>query len=71
MGWILGTYEAGAPARFEDGVPDCVRQRASLEGDLERLLPNVEGAQRVARSPPAASREHRERADAYTPAAVP
>ncbi|MDP9065378.1 MAG: FAD-dependent oxidoreductase [Pseudomonadota bacterium] len=45
MGWILGPYEAGAPARFADGVPDWFGKNL-FEGDLERLLPHVEAAQR-------------------------
>ena len=38
-------YEAGAPARFADGVPDWFG-KSLFEGDLERLLPHVEAAQR-------------------------
>jgi dimethylglycine dehydrogenase len=45
MGWILGPYEAGAPARFADGVPDWFG-RSLFDGDLERLLPHIEAAQR-------------------------
>jgi dimethylglycine dehydrogenase len=45
MGWILGPYEAGAPARFADGVPDWFG-KSLFDGDLERLLPHVEAAQR-------------------------
>jgi dimethylglycine dehydrogenase len=45
MGWILGPYEAGAPARFADGVPDWFGKNL-FEGDLDRLLPHVEAAQR-------------------------
>ena len=45
LGWILGVYEAGAPARFADGVPDWFG-KSLFEGDLERLLPHVEAAQR-------------------------
>ena len=45
MGWILGPYEKGAPARFADGVPDWFG-KSLFEGDLERLLPHVEAAQR-------------------------
>jgi dimethylglycine dehydrogenase len=45
MGWILGPYEKGAPARFADGVPDWFG-RSLFPGDLERLLPHVEAAQR-------------------------
>ena len=33
MGWILGPYEAGAPARFADGVPDWFG-KSLFEGDL-------------------------------------
>jgi len=44
MGWILGPYEAGAPARFADGVPDCSQE--PVRRRLERLLPYVEAAQR-------------------------
>jgi len=43
MGWILGPYEAGAPARFADGVPDWFG-KSLFEGDLDRLLPHVEAA---------------------------
>ena len=45
MGWILGPYEAGAPARFADGVPDWFG-RSLFEPDLDRLLPHVEAAVR-------------------------
>jgi dimethylglycine dehydrogenase len=45
MGWILGPYEKGAPARFADGVPDWFG-RSLFPGDLDRLLPHVEAAQR-------------------------
>lgn len=45
MGWILGPYEAGAPARFADGVPEWFGKNL-FDGDLERLLPHVEAAQR-------------------------
>jgi dimethylglycine dehydrogenase len=45
LGWILGPYEAGAPARFADGVPEWFG-KSLFEGDLERLLPHVEAAQR-------------------------
>ncbi len=45
MGWILGPYEAGAPARFADGVPDWFG-KSLFEGDLERMLPHVEAAMR-------------------------
>jgi dimethylglycine dehydrogenase len=45
MGWILGPYEKGAPARFADGVPDWFG-RNLLPGDLDRLVPHVEAAQR-------------------------
>ncbi len=45
LGWILGPYEAGAPARFADGVPDWFGKNL-FEGDLDRLLPHVEAAQR-------------------------
>jgi dimethylglycine dehydrogenase len=45
MGWILGPYEAGAPARFADGVPDWFG-RSLFESDLDRLLPHVEAAVR-------------------------
>jgi dimethylglycine dehydrogenase len=44
-GWILGPYEAGAPARFADGVPDWFG-KSLFPGDLDRLLPHVEAAQR-------------------------
>ena len=45
LGWILGPYEAGAPARFADGVPEWFGKDL-FPGDLERLLPHVEAAQR-------------------------
>ncbi|MDP9091334.1 MAG: FAD-dependent oxidoreductase [Pseudomonadota bacterium] len=45
LGWILGPYEAGAPARFADGVPDWFGKNL-FEGDLDRLLPHIEAAQR-------------------------
>jgi dimethylglycine dehydrogenase len=45
LGWILGPYERGAPARFADGVPDWFG-KSLFEGDLDRLLPHVEAAQR-------------------------
>ena len=45
MGWILGPYEAGAPARFADGVPEWFGKNL-FEGDLDRLLPHIEAAQR-------------------------
>ncbi|MFN7271842.1 MAG: FAD-dependent oxidoreductase [Gammaproteobacteria bacterium] len=45
MGWILGPYEAGAPARFADGVPQWFGKDL-FDGDLDRLLPHVEAAQR-------------------------
>ena len=45
MGWILGPYEAGAPARFADGVPDWFGKNL-FPGDLDRLVPHVEAAQR-------------------------
>jgi dimethylglycine dehydrogenase len=45
MGWILGPYEKGAPARFADGVPEWFG-RDLFPGDLDRLVPHVEAAQR-------------------------
>jgi dimethylglycine dehydrogenase len=45
MGWILGPYEHGAPARFADGVPEWFG-RSLFPGDLDRLVPYVEGATR-------------------------
>ena len=45
LGWILGPYEAGAPARFADGVPDWFG-KSLFDGDLDRLVPHVEAAQR-------------------------
>ena len=45
FGWILGPYEAGAPARFADGVPEWFG-KSLFEGDLERLVPHIEAAQR-------------------------
>ena len=41
MGWILGPYEKGAPARFADGVPASF-EKDLFPGDLERLMPHVE-----------------------------
>jgi dimethylglycine dehydrogenase len=43
LGWILGPYEFGAPARFADGVPDWFG-KSLFEGELERLLPHVQAA---------------------------
>jgi len=43
MGWILGPYERGAPARFADGVPAHFGKEL-FPGDLDRLLPHVEAA---------------------------
>jgi len=45
LGWILGPYENGAPARFADGVPDWFG-RSLFPGDLDRLVPYVEAATR-------------------------
>ncbi|HEV3322469.1 MAG TPA: FAD-dependent oxidoreductase, partial [Solirubrobacteraceae bacterium] len=45
LGWILGPYESGAPARFADGVPDWFG-RSLFPGDLDRLVPHVEAATR-------------------------
>jgi len=45
MGWILGPYEHGAPARFADGVPEWFGKNL-FEGDLDRLVPHVEAAVR-------------------------
>jgi dimethylglycine dehydrogenase len=45
MGWILGPYEQGAPARFADGVPEWFG-RSLFPGDLDRLVPHVEAATR-------------------------
>jgi len=45
LGWILGPYESGAPARFADGVPSWFGKNL-FDGDLERLIPHIEGAQR-------------------------
>ena len=45
VGWILGPYEHGAPARFADGVPDWFG-KSLFEGDLDRLVPHVEAAVR-------------------------
>ena len=63
MGWILGPYEKGAPARFADGVPDWFG-RSLFPGDLERLLPHVEAAT-APRAVPGELRHqgHRQRAD--------
>jgi dimethylglycine dehydrogenase len=43
LGWILGPYEKGAPARFADGVPHEFGKEL-FAGDLDRLLPHVEAA---------------------------
>ena len=43
LGWILGPYEKGAPARFADGVPPEFGKEL-FPGDLDRLLPHVEAA---------------------------
>ena len=43
QGYILGPYEKGAPARFENGVPENF-ERDLFPGDLERLMPHVEAA---------------------------
>ena len=45
MGWILGPYEHGAPARFADGVPEWFG-KSLFDGDLDRLVPHVEAAMR-------------------------
>jgi len=45
LGWILGPYEHGAPARFADGVPDWFG-RSLFPGDLDRLVPHIEAATR-------------------------
>ena len=45
LGWILGPYEGGAPARFADGVPEWFG-KSLFDGDLDRLIPHVEAAQR-------------------------
>ena len=45
LGWILGPYEAGAPARFADGVPEWFGKDL-FPGDLDRLLPHVEAAKK-------------------------
>jgi dimethylglycine dehydrogenase len=45
LGWILGPYEHGAPARFADGVPEWFG-KSLFEGDLDRLVPHVEAAVR-------------------------
>jgi len=42
LGWILGPYEKGAPACFVDGVPTTF-EKDLFPGDLERLMPHVEG----------------------------
>ena len=42
MGWILGPYERHAPACFVDGVP-ATFEKDLFPGDLERLMPHVEG----------------------------
>jgi len=43
MGWILGPYEEGAPARFAHGVPSTF-EKDLFPGELERLMPHVEAA---------------------------
>jgi len=43
LGWILGPYEKGAPARFADGVPATFGKEL-FAGDLDRMLPHVEAA---------------------------
>lgn len=43
MGWILGPYEADAPARFADGVPDWFG-KSLFDGALDRMLPHIEAA---------------------------
>jgi hypothetical protein len=63
MGWILGPYEKGAPARFADGVPDWFG-KSLFEGDLDRLA----AARRGRAAPRAGARElrhqgHRQRPD--------
>ncbi len=45
LGWILGPYEHGAPARFADGVPEWFG-KSLFPGDLDRLVPHVEAAAR-------------------------
>ncbi len=42
LGWILGPYEKGAPACFVDGVPPSF-EKDLFPGDLERLMPHVDG----------------------------
>ena len=42
MGWILGPYERHAPACFVDGVPSTF-EKDLFPGDLDRLMPHVEG----------------------------
>ena len=63
MGWILGPYEAGAPARFADGVPP-----GSARSLFRRRSRPAAAARRRRRSgayPPRALRHqgHRQRAD--------
>ncbi|RDD60818.1 GcvT family protein [Ferruginivarius sediminum] len=41
MGWLLGPYEKGAPARFADGVPESF-EKDLFPGDLDRLMPHIE-----------------------------
>ncbi len=45
MGWILGPYEKGAPARFADSVPEWFGKNL-LDGGVDRLLPHLEEAMR-------------------------
>ena len=63
MGWILGPYEAGAPARFADGVPEWFG-KSLFDGDLDRLA----AARRGRAAARAGARElrhqgHRQRSD--------
>ena len=67
MGWILGPYEAGAPARFADGVPDWFGTQP-----LRGRPRSAAAARRGGRAPRAGARElrhqgHRQRPDLLHP----
>ena len=47
MGWILGPYERGAPARFADGVPDIVNGPISYAPDGSPLIGPAWGVRNV------------------------
>ena len=63
QGYILGPYEKGAPARFWDGVPDSF-ERDLFPGDLDRLMPHLEAANRPGAELRAGGHQgHRQRPD--------